>query len=156
MLAEVFEEGGGEVALAGAGDDDDDEFAGVAGFLRDLEGGVDGGAGGDSYEEAFFFGETAGHGEGFVVGDLDDFVDEVGLEDLGMKPAPMPWILWGPGLPPERTGLSAGSTATVKKPGLRDLRYSLTPVRVPPVPTPETRMSAVPSVSFQISGPVVS
>ena len=36
MLAELFEEGGGEVALAGAGDDDDDEFAGVAGFLRDL------------------------------------------------------------------------------------------------------------------------
>jgi hypothetical protein len=26
LLAEVFEEGGGEVALAGAGDDDDDEF----------------------------------------------------------------------------------------------------------------------------------
>jgi hypothetical protein len=31
-LAEVFEEGRGEVALAGAGDDDDDEFAGVAGW----------------------------------------------------------------------------------------------------------------------------
>jgi len=29
------------------------------------------------------------------------------------------------------------------------------PVMVPPVPTPETRMSMPPSVSFQISGPVV-
>ena len=83
MLAELFEEGGGEVALAGAGDDDDDEFAGVAGFLRDLECGEDGCAGGDSYEETFFLGETAGHSESFVVGDLDDLVDEVGLEDAG-------------------------------------------------------------------------
>ncbi len=31
----------------------------------------------------------------------------------GMNPAPMPWILWGPGLPPEMTGDSAGSTATI-------------------------------------------
>ena len=30
----------------------------------------------------------------------------------GMKPAPMPWILCGPGLPPDSTGDSAGSTAT--------------------------------------------
>lgn len=31
----------------------------------------------------------------------------------GMNPAPMPWILWGPGFPPESTGLSVGSTATI-------------------------------------------
>ena len=31
----------------------------------------------------------------------------------GMKPAPMPWILCGPGFPPEMTGLSVGSTATI-------------------------------------------
>ena len=30
--------------------------------------------------------------------------------------------------------------------------YSLTPVMVPPVPTPEIRMSTLPSVSSQISG----
>ena len=29
----------------------------------------------------------------------------------GIKPAPMPWILWGPGAPPEMTALSAGSMA---------------------------------------------
>jgi hypothetical protein len=34
--------------------------------------------------------------------------------------------------------------------------YSLTPVMVPPVPTPEIRISTLPSVSSQISGPVVS
>ena len=32
----------------------------------------------------------------------------------------------------------------------------MTPVMVPPVPTPATKMSTLPSVSFQISGPVVS
>ena len=30
---------------------------------------------------------------------------------LGMKPAPMPWILCEPALPPEMTGESVGSTA---------------------------------------------
>jgi hypothetical protein len=34
--------------------------------------------------------------------------------------------------------------------------YWATPVMVPPVPVPETRMSTLPSVSFQISGPVVA
>ena len=48
LLAELVEEGGGEVALAGAGDDHDDQLASMAGFLRDLEGCVDGGSGGDS------------------------------------------------------------------------------------------------------------
>ena len=40
--------------------------------------------------------------------------------------------------------------------GLLGLMYSATPVSVPPVPTPDTRISTCPSVSFQISGPVVS
>ena len=72
---------------------------------------------------------------------------------LGTKPAPMPWILCGPGWPPESTGLSVGSTAIALNDGFFGLMYSLTPVSVPPVPMPETRMSTLPSVSFQISGP---
>ena len=53
------------------------------------------------------------------------------------------------------TGESFGSTAMARKLFLRDLITSLTPVMVPPVPTAETRMSALPSVSFQISSAVV-
>lgn len=34
------------------------------------------------------------------------------LSTLGLNPAPMPWIWWYPGLPPDSTGLSSGSTAT--------------------------------------------
>lgn len=52
-------------------------------------------------------------------------------------------------------GEADGSTATTLTPGLRDLRYLPTPVTVPPVPTPATKMSTLPSVSSQISGPVV-
>ncbi|VEU38254.1 unnamed protein product [Pseudo-nitzschia multistriata] len=74
----------------------------------------------------------------------------------GMKPAPMPWILWGPGFPPERTADSVGSTATIWREGFSGLRYCPQPVMVPPVPTPPTKMSTLPSVSAQISGPVVS
>ena len=36
------------------------------------------------------------------------------------------------------------------------MRYSPTPVTVPPVPTPATKISTLPSVCSQISGPVVS
>ena len=36
------------------------------------------------------------------------------------------------------------------------MRYSPTPVTVPPVPTPAMKISTLPSVCFQISGPVVA
>ncbi len=53
------------------------------------------------------------------------------------------------------TGESFGSTAMAGKEGLRGLMASTHPVMVPPVPTAETRMSTLPSVSFQISSAVV-
>ena len=40
--------------------------------------------------------------------------------------------------------------------GFFSLRNFPAPVRVPPVPTPDTNMSILPSVALQISGPVVS
>src|ERR1017187_10530467 len=47
----------------------------------------------------------------------------------GTNPAPIPWILCAPAAPPESTGLSVGSTATVQNPGLRGLGYSSPPRR---------------------------
>ena len=58
--------------------------------------------------------------------------------------------------PSESTGDAAGSSATTFTSGFWDFRYSPTPVSVPPVPTPAIKISTFPSVSFQISGPVVS
>ena len=57
----------------------------------------------------------------------------------GTKPAPMPWILCGPGRPPDSTADVAGSTATIFSCGLRSFRNEPAPVIVPPVPTPATR-----------------
>ena len=68
----------------------------------------------------------------------------------------MPWILCGPEAPPESTGEESGSTAATFTAAFCDLRYRPTPVTVPPVPTPATNQSILPSVSAQISGPVVS
>ena len=45
----------------------------------------------------------------------------------GTKPAPMPWILCGPGSPPESTGEDFGSTATTCSCGLRSLSLSPRP-----------------------------
>ena len=54
---------------------------------------------------------------------------------LGMKPAPIPWILCGPGFPPDNTADDAGSTAIILTSGLFFLSPLAVPVIVPPVPT---------------------
>ena len=72
-----------------------------------------------------------------------------------MKPAPMPWILCGPLCPPLSTGDDLGSTAIILTLGFCSLRYFPVPEMVPPVPTPPTKISTLPSVSLQISGPVI-
>ena len=74
---------------------------------------------------------------------------------VGTKPAPMPWILWGPDLPPEITGESVGSTATACRLRFSSFSRRAAPVRVPPVPTPATSTSTRPPVSAQISSAVV-
>ena len=80
---------------------------------------------------------------------------------MGTNPAPMPWILCGPGLSSSdsracvRTGLWTGSRAIIVTEALRCLSSSPIPVTVPPVPTPAMTMSTWPSVSSQISSAVV-
>ena len=77
------------------------------------------------------------------------------LSVLGTNPAPIPWILCAPAFPVERTADVSGSTATIFTSAFLLFKYSPVPVIVPPVPTPATNASTSPSVSFQISGPVV-
>lgn len=57
--------------------------------------------------------------------------------------------------PPDNTGDAAGSTAMNCADGLRSLMTWATPVMVPPVPTPATKMSTLPSVSRHTSSAVV-
>ena len=42
---------------------------------------------------------------------------------LVTNPAPIPYILWGPGFPPESTGDSSGSTAIDTIFGFLDFKY---------------------------------
>ena len=74
----------------------------------------------------------------------------------GTKLAPMPWRPWGPAWPSVSRGEEAGSKATICTAGSFAFRYRPVPVTVPPVPAPATKMSTFPSVSAQISGPVVA
>jgi hypothetical protein len=67
FVAEIFEQHRGDVTLAEAGDDDDDELACVLFAAGDLHSGMDRGAGGDANQQTFFEGQAAGHGDGVVV-----------------------------------------------------------------------------------------
>ena len=54
----------------------------------------------------------------------------------------MPWILYGPFLPPESTAEAGGSTATLRKEGLRDLITGISEMiksSAPPMPTCQRR-----------------
>ena len=44
-----------------------------------------------------------------------------------MKPAPIPWMRCGPGGPPDSTGLSSGSTATICRAGLARFQHLADP-----------------------------
>ena len=93
---------------------------------------------------------------GVLVGDRDDLVIDRGVEDRRHEAG-------ADALDLVRAGLAAGQhrrcpPARPRRSGCRGLRgFSTwpTPVMVPPVPMPETKMSTSPSVSFQISSAVV-
>ena len=78
------------------------------------------------------------------------------LSTAGTKSGVQPWILCGAnGLPPNNCAAS-GSVAMIFTSGRASLSTSPTPVSVPPVPQPVTKLSRrLPTKSWMISGPVV-
>ncbi len=72
-----------------------------------------------------------------------------------MKPAPMPWIGCGLGLPPLMTGDAAGSTAYTFSLGHIFFSTIAQPVMWPPVPTPVISASMPLGKSAAISSAVV-
>ena len=76
---------GGEISLARTATDGDDEFAFVFRAFGDLEGDMHIGAGGNAHEHALFLADAASHGKGLLVGDRDDFVDDIEVEVVGDK-----------------------------------------------------------------------
>ena len=150
------ETGGGEVTVAGVGQQDNDGLALVLGTLGELDTGPDGSAGGDTDQHALAVADKLAGGKGVVIFDGDDLVIDLGIKNVRHKARADAWILCAPATPLLRTGDEAGSTATTLTLGFCSLRNLPVPVSVPPVPTPATKMSTCPSVSSQISGPVVS
>jgi hypothetical protein len=108
--------GRGDVTLAGVGEHDHDELALALGRGRDLQRGRPAPrprrcrrgapprarAGGASKASSSLTASTSSMIARFSTS--------------GMKPAPMPWMRWLPGLPPESTAALAGSTATMRTP----------------------------------------
>ncbi len=94
----------------------------------------------DATGDSLFLHQSAGDLNRFRIGDSLNLVNQRSIQNVGDETAPIPWILCGPGVPPDRTGLAAGSTAMIRVESFFScLRYRETPVIVPPVPTPETK-----------------
>src|SRR6266700_2920165 len=108
MVAEVVEEDGLEVALSGAGEDGDDDFAAIFFFARFLQGGPGDGAAADAAGEAFTFEEVDGGGDGVVIGDGDDAVDEVDAEGVGLESGAKAFDAMGAGTPAGEDGAGGG------------------------------------------------
>ena len=83
MCLQAFEQDRGDVAFGEGRDDHDDALAGPFGAFGDFQRRRQGRAGGDAAGDALGPSETAGGGEGFLVGDLDDLVDRLDVQDVG-------------------------------------------------------------------------
>lgn len=155
LVAQVVEQEGGHVALTEVGDDRDNQLAFVLRLLCFFEGSPDVGAGGDADQDAFLGREFAGVLDGVldsrVVDVVKDILVEVVREEVGADALD---LVRAEG-PLGEQGESLGSTPTTRTFSFCSLRYFPAPEIVPPVPTPAMKTSTLPSVSSQISGPVV-
>src|SRR5699024_2854852 len=82
LVAQVLVQDGGDVALAEVRDDDDDRLALGLRAGGDLQRGLQVRAGRNAAEDALLRGELTGHRDGVLVGDGDDLVEDVAVEDL--------------------------------------------------------------------------
>jgi len=99
-------------------------------------------------------GDASGHVEGVGVTHRDDLINEARV--VVRRPEVLTHA-FGQIRPALATGIDRtfGSAATILIAGFCSLRNFATPHIVPPVPAPATKCVTVPSVSRQISGPVV-
>ena len=78
------------------------------------------------------------------------------LSTAGTKPAPIPWILCGPGVPPDSTADAAGSTATTRQSRVALLQHLADAGdRAAGADAGDEHVDAGRPVASQISGPVV-
>src|SRR5213079_3311132 len=97
--ASTLEQVGGDVALAGVGEEYDDRLAREGGEGGERKGGVQGSAGGDAGDDALLAGKAAGAREGILIGDGDHLVDDRAVQDGGNEPDTDAGHLVGAGRP---------------------------------------------------------
>ena len=117
---------------------------------------MEGGTGGNSHQDTFGGAHATARRVGFFLGDGDHFVQERSVQNGGDEIGADALEAVGAGAALGQQGEDAGSTPTIRMLGFCSFRYRPLPVTVPPVPMPATKMSTCPSVSAQISGPVVA
>lgn len=154
LAADIVKEDSGDVTLSEVRHDHDDELALVLRALGDFQRTPYCGTAGDAGEDAFLGTRGASGGNRVLKGNVENFVVDVGVRDLRRSWRPCPDLV-GTRAAAIKNGESLGSTAMIWTSGLRSLRTCPTPVTVPPVPMPPTKMSTSPSVSAQISSAVV-
>lgn len=92
---------------------------------------------------SFLTRQAPGHRFCILVFNAHNPVNDAGVDNLRDESRPDALILCLPGVPPDRTGELAGSTATTCTPGSVSFRISPTPVIVPRYPhRPQTRPRA--------------
>ena len=82
-LCSVGEKGSGEVSVAGVGEKNDNCFALVFGTLSKLDGRKNGGAGGNSDQNAFLVSDLLAGGKGVVVGNGDNLIVYLCVKHIG-------------------------------------------------------------------------
>ena len=108
FLAKRIEQDAGQVALAEAGQDDDDQLAGVLRARGYLERGTTAAPEQMPTKRPSSSGRRRAMAMRLVVGDLDDFVDELGVEDAGDESRAEALNL-------VRAGLAAGEHRAVRR-----------------------------------------
>ena len=88
LVPQVLEQGRGEVALAEAGDDENNALAGIFWTASHPDGGRDGGPGRNAAEHSLLGGHSPRHGHGILSGYLDDLVEEAGVGVAGDETGP--------------------------------------------------------------------
>ena len=121
---------GGQITVAGVGQQDDDVLACVLGALCQLDGSPDSSTGGDAHQNAFLVADQAASGKGVVIFDGNDLVVDLGVQHVGDEACAdaLDLVRTGGALAQDRGG--SGLNGHDLDAGILALEYWPTPVMV--------------------------
>lgn len=95
----IRKERGGEISVAGVGQQGHDDLALVLRPFGQMDRSPDRGARGDADQHALFPSDQLAGGKSVLVLHGDDLIINGGVQHVRDKAWPMPWILWAPAVP---------------------------------------------------------